>query len=200
MARADTGTSAHRLIEQIKNTLQTNGYPQKKVALPLDKISASALKCGLKLLDLISILSVYGIRCELDKTRIIFHAHKVKLSRKNLASIHCVEYQGGNKPNERYALGISVICRHDLLIQEISHRIREMIISWSTKRRKKAARLLLSISTKADLVNRFHEEINRFYARGNFLCQLLSLLEFKVQYSSGDKMLQTVDYPRLEGR
>ncbi|NQZ58118.1 MAG: hypothetical protein HRT88_11730 [Lentisphaeraceae bacterium] len=61
-----------QFIEKIKSTLEKNGFPEKKVSLPLAKIQAVIDAKGLDLEMLLSRLTMFGIHSSISTEKIIF--------------------------------------------------------------------------------------------------------------------------------
>ena len=61
-----------QFIDFIKSTLEKNGYPDKKVSLPLAKVQAAAEGKGLDLDMILSRIKMGGIYSELTTEKIIF--------------------------------------------------------------------------------------------------------------------------------
>lgn len=61
-----------QFIEKIKSTLDKNGFPEKKVSLPLAKVQAAVEAKGLDLEMLLSRLTMFGYHSSIGTEKIIF--------------------------------------------------------------------------------------------------------------------------------
>jgi hypothetical protein len=201
MAALDLKRQEEKLIAKIQQTLVLNGFPNKQVSLPYGKLSSASEKIGLLFSDLMEHLPAHGLSCKMSGKRVVFKACSSMdkaFQRHNQSKVHSVEYQGGLRPHETYALGINVICLNESNMYDVTLRIKEIIISWATHRRIKAVRLMLFVNINASLIDTFHHSICSFYTDERILTLLLETLDFKVSYIENKQTMKVIDFPRSE--
>ena len=78
--------SMNDFVEKIENTLTKNGYPEKRVALPLERMYESAYQKGLNFNRVLDVLSQRGISHEKTNEKFIFFP--------SLESVNSAEFSG----------------------------------------------------------------------------------------------------------